>query len=269
MRPHRFVNLLVAFFLFFTPHVLAGDLGHADVYAVCRITKRDGQTLESVIRIASGGYEKTLHANGFYYELNGKPYTVNLFSPAFRSIDFVKGEGVYDPEVLDRGTSFPADRGTLYYLRTVPTEHYFQNANEDQLKKAAGTAPGTIVIDRTITHHGLYVLSDYIPIYTSVVAYQNDIDMEMFAALPPEKRPKPSGKIQQPVKVPLAQLAKLELLTKPSPKWLSQIAENNKAINRRYENSDAEDWMLPVWFHEIQPGSESYDEYKNFRQWEY
>ena len=267
MTFHRFVNLLV-FFLFLTPHVLAGDLGHADVYAVCRITRRDGQTLEGVIRIASGGYEKALHANGFYYELNGKPYVVDLFSPAFRTIDFVNGQALYDPEPMDRGTNFPADRGTLYYVRTVPTEHYFPNANEDALRKEPGTAAGTIVIARTVTHHRLYVLTDYIPVYTSVVAYQNDLDMEMFSALPPEKRPKPSGKTQEAVKVPLAQMAKLELLTKPSSKWLSQIAENNRAITRRLENSGADDWSLPVWFHEIQPGSESYDEYKNFRQWD-
>src|SRR5512146_3174032 len=222
--------IVSALFFCVIPFALA-DLGHSTVYAVCRITMRDGTVKEGVLRIAAGGYEKQLHSNGFYFESNGQPYAVDLFSPSFRSIDFRSGEVIYDPAPEDGGTSFPVAKGTLYYLRTLPMEHYFQDARQDALKKSP-SSPSTIVLDRTITQRHRYLLTDYIPLFFTIPTQNLNMEADMLPLLPAEKRPTPND-TPKVTNIPLAQIAKLELLSSPAARWTSEI-------RRRLDQQNAE-----------------------------
>ena len=252
-------------FLCVIPFTFA-DLGHSTVYAVCRITMRDGSVKEGVLRIAAGGYEKQLHSNGFYFEFNGQLYAVDLFSPSFRSIDFRSGEVIYDPAPEDGGTSFPDAKGTLYYLRTLPMEHYFQDARQDALKKSP-SGSSAIVLDRTITQRHRYLLTDYIPVFFTIPTQNLDMEADMLPLLPAEKRPKPDAVSPRVTNIPLAQIAKLELLPSPASRWTTEIRRRLDQQNAEYEKQGLEEWLLPVWFHQIQPGKEEYEYYKGFESW--
>ena len=227
-------------------------------FAICRITLKDGKTIEGVILVGNGGYQRYLDTNGFYIIVDNPPHgklkRAILFNLRFEGILPFKGK-------MFRGQSTStiptlANNPQVYYLHDITTKiHYYKETKvEENLEKDKKP----LILKRKISHDLVYELLDHIPVYPKL---PDVIHLE-------------SGYIQKekikPILVPMIQVEKFELLRDPPQKWLDDIAEKTRTWAKKYGTCD--DCVLLVeWYHELvkKPKEERRYFEEMFKKWIY
>lgn len=251
--------LIVSFvWLFLYPFGVTGDMGNSDIQAICRISLKDGETVEGVLLMGRGGYQRYLDTHGFYIVVNNPPHgqlkRAVLFDLRFQGIMPFKGK-----QFRGGGTSTNptlAKNPRVYYLHDITSKkHYIHETKvEENLEKDKKP----LVLKRRITHDLVYELLDYVPVFLKL---PDVIHLE-------------SGYIQKemitPVRVPVEKIEKFELLGNPPQRWLDDIAEKTRTWDHKYGKCD--DCVLLVeWYHELVKKPKDDRDYfqKTFKPWKF
>ena len=227
------------------------DLGKPNIHAVCSIKLKDGKTVEGIILVGTGGYQKYVHTNGFYIIVNENYKIPVLLSIDFRGIEPHKGTIYFSETNVSRFNLSSTPR--VYYLQDItPQLFYFDDTtvNETKSTEKDTTSP---ILARTITHNIRYLMLDYIPLYTEIP--REYYLYNEYKKLSPNK----------PLKIPLINIEKFELLAQPSDKWLKQIAAKEKQWLKDIQ--EGTDYNPPVWFHNIIKEKEAFKDF--FKPWDY
>jgi len=228
------------------PITLRGDLGLPDVQAICKVELKDGRTIEGVILVAKGGYQRYLDTNGFLLIVD-KIQKAVLFNTDFYAIR--PYEGVVERSPHNRSGWGPWFKNPkVYYLRDV-TSKYYGDFKQTEIKEQVDTANSLLVLKRDIIHHVEYELLPYIPIFPKVPE-------ELFLR----------GKVKsiKPLHVDVRDIQRFELVWEPSQKWIAQIS----AVKDKWiKTHDTFEVVFPVWFHQVIKEKERYK--KLFKPWEF
>jgi len=240
--------------LLFAPVISSAD-GLSDVLSVCKIELRDGRTIEGVVWVAQGGYNRYYDTNGFYIRLNPKTEKIVLFNTDFYAIQPYKGIVELSPtEKSGWGLSAKKkdwfENPRIYYLHDITSERY-QTANATELTVTADTLDSSIVLKRDIVHHNVYELLDYIPVFTEV---PRDLYLGQVISL-------------QPLRVSTKDVERFELVLEPSQKWLDQIASAAAEWTRKHQLEENFEVPFPTWFHQIMKEKEKYKDL--FKPWDF
>jgi hypothetical protein len=226
-----------------------------DVLSVCKIELRDGKTIEGVIIVAQGGYNRYYDTNGFYLVLNQKIEKVLLFNPDFYAIQPYKGIVELSP-TSKTGWGLAAkkkgwfENPKIYYLHDITLEKY-QGLNETEVKVIADTLDSSIVLKRDIVHHIAYELLDYIPVFTEV---PRDLYLGQDISI-------------QPLRVYTKDVERFELVLEPSQKWIDQITSAASEWTKKHQLEENFEVPPPDWFHQIRQEKEKYENY--FKPWDF
>lgn len=247
-------KLICLFFLLSVMPVSSFADGLSDVLSVCKIELKDGKTIEGIVWVAQGGYNRYYDTNGFYIRPNPKTEKVVLFNPDFYAIQPQNGIVELSPTQKTRW-GFAAkkkdffEKPQIYYLHDVTSTRY-QAANAVSVTAAADTLDSLIVLKRDIIQHNVYELMDYIPVFP-------EVPREWYVG----------GDITvQPLRVYTIDVERLELVSEPSQKWLDQINSTVNEWTKKHQELENFEVPLPVWFHQV---IQEKEKYKNlFKSWE-
>lgn len=246
--------IFLFFFLWIAPVVSFSD-GLSDVLSVCKIELRDGKTIEGVIIVAHGGYNRYYDTNGYYLVLNQKIEKVVLFSTDFYAIQPYKGIVELSPNSktgwgLEAKKKGWFETPKIYYLHDISLEK-LQGMNFTEVKATADTLDSKILLKRDIVHHNVYELLDYIPVFTEVprdLYLGQDISIE-------------------PLRVYTKDVERFELVLEPSQKWIDQINSGVSEWTKKHQVEENFEVPLPDWFHQIRQEKEKYKVF--FKPWDF
>ena len=246
--------IFLFFFLWIAPAVSLAD-GLSDVLSVCKIELRDGKTIEGVIIVAHGGYNRYYDTNGFYLVLNQKIEKVLLFNPDFYAIQPYKGIVELSPTSKTGWGLSAKKKGwfetpKIYYLHDITSEK-IQDLNFTEVKTTADTLDSKILLKRDIVHHISYELLDYIPVFTEV---PRDLYLGQDISI-------------QPLRVYTKDVERFELVLEPSQKWLDQIASAIGEWTKKHQLEENFEVPRPDWFQQIRQEKEKYKNY--FKPWDF
>ena len=255
---HR-IFILSFVFLLIMPVISHADMGLQDVQAVCKIELKNGKTIEGVILVARGGYNRHYDTNGFYLVINNETVKVILFNTDFYAIQPYKGIVENSPTRKSGWGLTWKRKGELentrtYYLRDISSLHY-PSVDQTEIKETTDTvkidpSDSLILLKRDIIHHIAYELLDYVPIF-------REVPPELFLEVT-------SSNIA--LRVATKEIERFELVLEPSPKWLDQISNVTQTwIEARRDKVEA--IIPPVWFHEIMKEMDNYKDL--FKLWEF
>jgi hypothetical protein len=253
LRMYKKVILLFCLW-FFTPLVSPAD-GLPDIQAVCKVELKNGTTIEGVILVARGGFNRYYDTNGFYVLIGGKKEEVISFDTSFYAIQPSKGIVEHSPShksgwgpQLKRKTLL--DSTQVYYLHDIASE-YFRSINNPEVKVSADTSDSSILLEKKIVYHLAYELLDYLPIFPKV---------------PPELYLSITKSIE-PVHIPINEIERFELVLEPSQEWVEQIDSVTKEWIM--EHPPKEEWeFAPLqWFHQIMKEKDKHQRF--FKPWRF
>jgi len=249
--------IFLFFFLWISPVVSFSD-GLSDVLSVCRIELRDGRTIEGVVWVAQGGYNRYYDTNGFYIKLDPATEKVVLFITDFYAIAPYKGIVWRTPEEMT-GWGLAAknkarlENAQVCYLHDVTSKKY-QTGNATEVIETVDTLDSSTVLKRDIVYHNIYELLDYIPVFTEVPG-------ELYVG---------QSITVEPIRVPTKDVLRFILVLEPSQKWLEQIDSAVAEWTKKHQSEENFEVPLPVWFHQIIREREKYVEMKNlFKSWNF
>lgn len=242
--------------LIFFPLFVLGDLGHPDIQAICRITLKDGNTIEGILLLGKGGYQTYLDTNGFYIIVDNPPHSqlkmAILFTLNFEGIMPFKGKLFHGGSISTNPTL--ANNPHVYYLHDITSKiHYI---HETKIEENFHKDKNPLLLKRKITHDLIYELLEHIPVY-----------LILPEVIHLESGYQSKEKIE-PMMVPVHQIEKFELLKNPPQKWLDEIAEKTRTWDKKFATCD--DCVLMVeWYHELVKKTKEDREYfeKSFKKW--
>lgn len=231
-------------------------MGLPDIQAVCRITLKDGKTVDGILLVGKGGYQRYLDTNGFYIIAENPPYghlkRAVLFNLRFQWIMPFKGKAKQGGSTSTNPTL--ANNPRVYYLHDITSKNYY--TDDTKIKETLKQEKSRQILKRKITHDLIYELLDYIPVYPEL----------------PDVIHLKSGYQQKkaitPIGIPVIQIEKFEILRNPPRKWLDDIAEKTRTWDQKYGTCD--DCVLLVeWYHELVKKAKSQREYVEgaFKPW--
>ena len=232
------MNRIAISFLFFFGSVCAfADAGPSpDLQGVCKITLKNGQTVEGVILVGTGGYlspdvQSYYNTNGFFLVFeNGQRMPV-LFNGEFKAIEPNKGR----VRGSNAGENIPAGKVTqMFFLHDVTPgtsfDSYQTAITEEILPKETGT---DLLLRREIIHRIDYELLDAIPVFTTI---------------PEELYLRREHLSVKPVLIKITEIDTFELYREPPQEWLDRIARIEKAWIERHPDPTCETFP-PFWYH--------------------
>jgi len=233
-----------------------GDMGLPDIQAICRITQKDGKVIEGVLLMGKGGYQRYLDTNGFYIIAENPPHghlkRAVLFNLQFQVILPFKGKVMRGGSTSTNPTL--ANNPQVYYLHDITSNNYY--TDDTKIEETLKQDKNPLILERQITHDLIYELLDHIPVYPKL----------------PDVIHLKSGSQQKetitPIRVPVIQIEKFELLRNPPQKWLDDIAEKTRTWDQKYGTCD--DCVLLVeWYHELAKNPKKQRGYfeKAFKLW--
>ena len=226
MRIFLFFILLI----FTSEKSLNLDLGAPEIQAVCKVTLKDGKTIEGFITFGTGGYEYKYRPNGFCFEHDNGTKQLILYDFKF-NLSNLESYGSYR-----NGTS------KLCYVENI-SKRYFQ-----QPKTEFDEEKNTLTITKTDVEK--YRLLEQMTIYKKLpldlsVGYSSD---------------EQNGKTT----IEVNQIKSIELLKKPSEKSLEIIENARKKQSESEKEEEWVDYQPPVWYHEIITNQEKIDYLSKF-----
>ena len=250
---HR--KLIFLFFFLWIALVVSFADGLSDVLSVCKIELRDGKTIEGVMIVAQGGYNRYYDTNGFYLVMDENIEKVVLFSTDFYAIQPYKGIIELSPTEKTGWGLTAKKKGwfenlKIYYLHDISLERY-QSTNVTEVTVTADTLDSSIVLKRDIVHHNAYELLDYIPVFTEVprdLYLGQDISIE-------------------PLIVYTKDVERFELVLEPSQKWLDQITSAAGEWTKKHQLEENFEVPFPTWFHQIRQEKGKYKDL--FKPWDF
>ena len=250
---HRKLIFLFCFLMLISEVSFADCL--PDVLSVCKIELRDGKTIEGIIIVGQGGYNRYYDTNGFYLMLNQKIEKVLLFNPDFYAIQPYKG--IVELSPTEKSGWGPAakkkgwfENPKIYYLHDITSEK-LQGLDFTEVKVTADTLGSSIVLKRDIVHHIYYELLDYIPVFEEV---PRDLYLGQDISI-------------QPLKVSTRDVERFELVLEPSQKWLDQITSALGEWTKKRQQEENFEVPSPDWFHQIRREKEKYKDF--FKPWNF
>jgi hypothetical protein len=254
----KILKLAILFSLILSPKQILGDMGNSDIQAICRITLKDGKTIEGVILVGKGGYQRYLDTNGFYIIVDNPPHgklkKAILFNLQFEGILPFKGKRFQGGSTSTNPTL--AKNPQVYYINDITAKtHYI---HETKVEEILQKEKKPLILKRKISHNLVYELLDHIPVYTrlpDVIHLESGFQQK--------------EKIK-PILVPMIQVEKFVLLRNPPQKWLDDIAEKTRTWVKKYGTCD--DCVLMVeWYHELikKPAADREYYEKTFKKWVY
>jgi len=253
---NKLLQIVALINLILSPLHVFGDMGHPDIQAICRIILKDGKTIEGILLVGKGGYQRYLDTNGFYIIADNPPHgqlkRAVLFNLRFQGIMPFKGKIFRGNSISSNPTL--ANNPEVYYLHDITSKtHYIHETKiEENLEKDIKP----LILKRKITHDLIYELLDHIPVYPKL---PDVIHLE-------------SGYQQKekikPILVPVIQIEKFELLRDPPRTWLDDITEKTRTWDKKYGTCD--DCVLLVeWYHELVKKPKKEREYfeKSLKPW--
>jgi hypothetical protein len=255
MTGKNWKTFVISIALLISSPILA-DMGLPDIQAICRITQKDGKTIEGILLMGKGGYQRYLDTNGFYIIAENPPHRqlkrAVLFSLRFQAIMPFKGKVMRGRSTSTNPTL--ANNPRVYYLHDITSKKHY--TDDTKIEETLKQNKNLLILERKITHDLVYELLDHIPVYPKL---PDVIHLE-------------SGHQQKetikPLMVPVIQIEKFELLRNPPRKWLDDIAEKTGTWDQKYGTCD--DCVLLVeWYHELVKKPEKQQEYveKAFKPW--
>ena len=173
-------------------HWAKADLGLPDIQAVCKVTLKDGTVVEGLVTIASGGYFYHYQSDGFCFVREDVGIVeLRLFSLKF---------GVFQP---DRHQAYRDGNAKLYFaqnqnFQNFPQTDYMINDSSSLVIRRTVDQDNFLMMDEMVMYHALPL---------SLYLNNNDLGEE------------------SEVRVNVADIQSVELVAKPSKKWLKVIEE--------------------------------------------
>ncbi len=246
-------------FLLIIPVISHADMGLQDVQAVCKIELKNGKTIEGVMLVARGGYNRHHDTNGFYVVINNETVKVVLFNTDFYAIQPYKGIVENSPTKKSGWGLTWKRQGELentktYYLKDISSLHY-PSFDQTEIKETTDTVKidptdSLILLKRDIVHHIACELLDYVPIFPEV---------------PPELFLDAVGSNME-LRIATKEIERFELVWEPSQKWLDQISNVTQTWIETHRDK-VEALIPPVWFHEMMKEKDNYKD--SFKHWEF
>ncbi len=261
-RPMGIAGVLILLFLLIARTEATADLGRPDLQALCRIELKDNTVVEGAVLAARGGYRQHWEVNGFYITADNNFKRPELFDLDFRTLEPWLGRKTN----ADGNVSTPNIAGShpkVYYLEDITGRS--QPRIEKRIDESTGKEQGSpaIILSRTITHAFVYRLQEAIPVYTEIPdpVY---LDRETRDSLSESLQ----WKTIEPRMIPVTDIRKFDLVTKPSPTWLEAIEKKTIRLEKEIAKHEGWEYQLPVWFHEIAGNPSEYDR-EGFKPWDF
>lgn len=206
------------------------DLGLPEIEAVCKVTLKDGKTIEGFITFGFGGFEYKYRPNGFCFINEKGVRSFKFYNFKFQFLD------------VEKQMKNQRWKTKLYYVNNISTRD-FSKRTESFNKK-----------DRTLT------ITD-----TDVEKYQFLDEMTLYTKLPFDLFVgNDKGNLNGTITIPVSEIQSVELLKKPSTTSIETI---KKAREKLYKDQEKEEWVdyyEPVWYHEIITDKKELLTYLNF-----
>ncbi|MBI1767840.1 MAG: hypothetical protein HYR67_05675 [Bacteroidetes bacterium] len=216
----RFLFLLV---LFSISTFGLMDLGPPWLIAVCRIQLKDGTKVEGFICIVEGGYSG-FRKNGFGHRFPGDSY----FGYSLFTLDEYSFYNEDPPNFRQNTTTGEKTYQQLFFLAAHEDEG---TKKESLFNEKSGEL--TVSIARKYRYAAMKLFHIY-----------QQLDFAIGVPSENSKSPVQRGAIA----INVDEIRSFELLTEPSAKWLSMIAEARK--KHASTVGDGDDYP-PAWYHEI------------------
>lgn len=211
---------LLAFFFLYRTDSSSIDLGIPPIQAVCKVTLKNGKTIEGFVVFAQGGYEHKYRYNGFCYTNGNRNPQLKLYDFHFRLSNL-------------NNSSSNSSISSLHYVENISDRNSYPFVEKFDKE--------TQVITKTYTDIQKYKLLDHMPLYTSIplALYLGDDE----------------GKLL----IDVSTLRSVELVIEPSVQAL-QIIENARKKQQQSDAEEYwVDYNPPVWYHEILKNKEKYN----------
>lgn len=192
--------------------IVKADLGIPTIQAICKVTLKDGTTTTGIISFGKGGYYYHYRPHGFCFVHVMGIVNLNLYDLRFRKFS----PDAYQPYTIGEAR--------LYYIRN----RNVQNAPETEY----GVNDSTRLLKRSTIDEDQFDMLDEMVMYTS-------IPLSMYV----------EDEGTATIQIPVSEIKSVEILTKPGKAWLNLIEEARK--RHRKEAGDWEDYIEPVWYHEV------------------
>ncbi|PJB14856.1 MAG: hypothetical protein CO118_06360 [Flavobacteriales bacterium CG_4_9_14_3_um_filter_32_8] len=207
-------NLLLTIALTFVLlNVAKADLGVPTIQAICKVTFDDTTTIEGIISFGRGGYDYSYRPSGFCLLHENMVYQLILYSfPFVKCTPYSWGD-------------YRNGKSKLFYAdnqdaQGYPMGNYEYNSSDSILTKT------TELIEA-------YKLSDKMILYLS-------IPYHLYV-----------GPDSESILIPVKKILSVEVVLNPSQVWLNKIEEARKKLIEEQKKDAWEDYLEPVWYHEI------------------
>ncbi len=233
-------KLICTFLLFSILGFAKADVGDPTLQAVCKITMKNGKTVEGFITVGLGGING-IWMNGFNVKVNGEEVFNRqvFFDLGFRFFG-VNDSSIYHTYQFE----YAKGHKTIKFLQWV--DHMsIHNPTKTLVDK------DSLIIIKHIERH--YLLKDTLIIYTDLPlnTYLDTIDFWQT----------PNKKINT-IEVAVNDIIKFELVEKPDSNWLHKITlAKNEWEARLLVDTGTGDYQPAGWFHEFIANKELYDYY--------
>ena len=202
---------------------LKADLGAPTIQAICKITLKDGKTIEGIITFGPGGYEYNYKPHGFCFAHNNGEKQLILFGFSF---------GLFDP---DNYAAYRSGTSKLYYIENVSKQPRPETKTEFNENIRIITVTTTEVDEYKLLDEMVMYMK--LPMSLYVGFSQNNEDVK--------------------ITIKVSEIKSVEILKNPSKIWLDLISSARERINNQIkideekDNSAWIDYREPAWYHEI------------------
>jgi hypothetical protein len=230
--------------------LLGADLGNPDLQALCRVTLKDGTVIEGALLAARGGYQRYWDLNGFYITEDPVRVDSDFKLPVPFDFDFLALEPWTGKRFFANGAvggfNYQGRKPAVYFLEDITSRELYSEETKIAERFEPGKEDAAGVLRRTITTSNIYVLHDSIPVFTEIPdgvyldAGKRKSLWEFMKGAPAKAK-----------LIPVRDIAKFELLHKPSQGWLDAIAAKQVRLEKALANCDECEFLYPVWYHEV------------------
>jgi len=206
------------------------DLGLSEIQAVCKVTLKDGKTIEGFITFGNGGYDYKYRRHGFCRIHESGRKKIIPFDFSFNLLSYYR----YGKHQI--GTK------KLYYAENITQGPILRESQFNEKQK-------TLTITKTDVEK--YQLSDEMVMYKKIpidlyLAYKENNESER-------------------ITIKMNEIKSVELLKTPSKNSIELIKRaREKQIKAEKEDGYWTDYQQPVWLHEIIMNKEEVDYFSKF-----
>jgi hypothetical protein len=237
--------------------LLHADLGSPYLQALCRVTLKDGTTIEGAVLAARGGYQRYWDLNGFYITENPVSVTSDFKLPVLFDFDFLALEPWTGKRSFANGAvggfNYEGRKPAVYFLEDITSRELYNGETKIAERFEPDKEGAVGVLRRIITTSNIYVLHESIPVFTEIPdgVY---LDQKVREGLSEYMQAAPA-KVKL---IPVRDIAKFELLHKPPQAWLQAIVAKTAQLQKELAKCEDCECLYPVWYHEIVKAPEEY-----------